>query len=184
MRGLFMAMAISIMVIGSAMGADEMHPDGDSTTAKSIASEGRDVATIVRHFDSAPMAVWRAWTESEQMRRWFGSDPQGTVIAASADVRPGGNYSVTFADGDGTQHTASGKYLEVEPYSRLVFSWHWKSEAGVTSMVTVLLKPDGKGTIMHFQHAGIGYGSSHNFEKGWQDTFDKLERVLVARDSR
>lgn len=180
MRGLFLAMAISVMVIGSTMGGDEVNPGGNATAAKSTASDGREVAMIERHFDSAPMVVWRAWTEPEQMRRWFGSDPAGIVITANADVRLGGSYSVTFADSDGTQHTASGEYLEVQPHARLVFSWHWKSETGVTSVVTVLMKPDGKGTTMHFQHAGIGYGSSHDFEKGWQSTFDKLERTLLT----
>jgi uncharacterized protein YndB with AHSA1/START domain len=169
-----------ILVLGLVMWGDGVNAGDDATLTSSTANASPEVATIVRDFDSAPEVVWRAWTEPAQMRRWYGSDPNGEVTAARADVRVGGSYSVTFVDSDGTRHTASGEYTEVEPYSRLAFSWHWESEPGVASSVTVLLEPNGEGTRMLFQHAGIGYGSSHNFEQGWQSTFDKLERALVT----
>lgn len=137
-----------------------------------------DVATVVRDFDLSPEMIWKAWTEPQYMSRWFGSDPNGHVLKASADPRVGGVFSVTFADSDGTQHTASGEYLEVEPYSRLVFTWHWRSEPGHSSKVTVVLTPREDGVTMRFEHAGIGYGSSHDYEQGWRQTFDKLERAF------
>ena len=153
-------------------------------TSEFVHAEGAGESTptervvVVRQFAATPQEVWAAWTDPAQMSRWFGSDPQGRVLAAAADVRIGGRYAVTFADSDGTEHTASGQYSVVEPHSRLSFSWHWQSEPGVRSSVTITLTPEGTGTRMRFEHAGIGYGSSHDFERGWQSTFDKLERAL------
>jgi uncharacterized protein YndB with AHSA1/START domain len=153
---------------------------GSATMAETPPRETRDgdVATVVRDFDLAPELLWKAWTEPEYMSRWFGSDPNGRVLEAHADARVGGRFSVTFVDSDGTQHTASGEYLEVAPLSRLVFTWQWRSEPGHSSTVSVSLIPKGSGVTMRFEHAGIGYGSSHNYEHGWRQTFDKLERAF------
>lgn len=138
-----------------------------------------DVARVERYFEAPADALWRAWTDPKYMSRWFGSDPNGRVLAARADVRVGGTFSVTFADSDGTEHTASGEYREVAPLSRLVFSWQWRSEPGISSQVTVELVPARAGVTMRFEHAGIGYGSAHDYEYGWRRTFDKLARVLA-----
>ena len=110
--------------------------------------------------------------------RWFGSDPAGKVLAAELDVRPDGRFEVTFRDSSGTEHTCSGVYVDVEPELKLSFSWHWRSEPGIDSFVTVRLTPQGEGTQMQFEHSRLVDGSTHNYAAGWRQTFDKLEKVL------
>jgi uncharacterized protein YndB with AHSA1/START domain len=128
---------------------------------------------------SAPLEqVWRAWTEAEQVRRWFGSDPRGTVRSAELDVRPGGRFAVTFVDGDGLEHTCRGTYLVVEPMQRLAFTWTWDSEPGVETEVRLVLRPARSGTEMSFEHARLSPISAHDYEAGWSRTFDKLEEAL------
>ena len=94
------------------------------------------------------------------------------------DVQPGGSFEITFKDSNGTEHTCSGIYKDVQPYQKLSFSWMWKSEPGVRSFVTVLFAPNGNNTLMKFEHAGVGYASAHNYAKGWEDTFLKLEKIF------
>jgi uncharacterized protein YndB with AHSA1/START domain len=135
---------------------------------------------INRIFNVPPEAVWRAWTEESMVRRWFGSDPEGTVLSAKLDVRTGGRFEVTFADSNGTEHTCGGVYAEAEPASKLSFTWQWGNEPGVETFVTVQLQPESSGTMMRFEHARLFEASMHNYEAGWQQTFDKLERALTA----
>lgn len=135
---------------------------------------------IERYFEAPPEKVWRSWTDPEIVRRWFGSDPAGTVTGAQLDVRPGGNFAVSFVDADGTAHICSGVYATVRAGAGLSFTWRWASEPDHESFVTVRLEPAGPGTRMHFEHARLGAASQHDYTNGWQRTFDKLARVLGA----
>ena len=123
---------------------------------------------IERHFDVLPGKVWRGWTDPEVVRQWFGSDPAGKVLAVQLDVRPGGSFEVSFMDSDGTEHTCSGVYADVQPETKLSFSWRWKSEPGVETFVSVLLERRGTGTQMYFEHAQVGSASLHDHATGWR----------------
>jgi uncharacterized protein YndB with AHSA1/START domain len=122
--------------------------------------------------------VWGAWTEPAVIMKWFGSDPKGEVLSAKMDVRPGGSFEVTFKDSDQTEHTCYGIYNEIEKPGKLTFTWHWKSEPNAESFIVVLLIEEGRSTKMQFEHLNFGSGSKHNYVKGWQSTFSKLEQLL------
>ena len=134
---------------------------------------------IVRRFAAPRAAVWQSWTNPAVVSRWFGSDPAGTVLSAKLDVRPGGSFAVTFVDSDHTAHTCRGVYQTVEPESELSLSWGWVTEPGRESFVTVLLTTEGSSTAMVFTHARLNRDSSHDYERGWQRTFAKLDRLLA-----
>ena len=132
-------------------------------------------------FNTSLENVWEAWTNPVCLMNWFGSDPNGKVLKAEVDVRPGGYFTITFQDADLTEHTCFGMYAEVEALRKLAFSWQWKSEPGVESFITVLLTPGEKFTRMQFEHKNFGSGSKHDYEKGWQSTFLKLEKLLESQ---
>ncbi|HVX51599.1 MAG TPA: SRPBCC domain-containing protein [Chitinophagaceae bacterium] len=136
------------------------------------------IITINKTFTAPAAAIWRAWTEPAMIKQWFGSDANGTVLSAQLNVQPGGNFEISFANADGAQHTCFGIYLLVQPYTKLSFTWTWKSEPGIESLVTVEIEPMGDFTVMHFTHAHVGFASAHNYRQGWADTFYKLERAL------
>jgi len=128
---------------------------------------------------SAPVErVWEAWTDAVLVLKWIGSDPNGRGVSAVLDVRPGGNYKISFENADGAGHTCSGIYKEMDIYHKLAFTWEWESEPGVESFVTVLLTPEEGRTRMHFEHAGVGFESAHNYAEGWTSCFGKLEKML------
>jgi uncharacterized protein YndB with AHSA1/START domain len=133
--------------------------------------------TIETIINSPVEKVWSAWTDPALILHWFGSDPNGVGVSAKLDVRRGGEFQVTFKDADQTEHTCSGVYLDVQVFRKLSFSWMWKSEPGVESLVTVSLTPVGNGTQMQFEHANLGNESKHNYLKGWESTFLKLEKI-------
>jgi uncharacterized protein YndB with AHSA1/START domain len=136
---------------------------------------------ITWHFPNAPEEVWAAWTQPDLVSQWFGSNPDGKVSSAVLDVRPGGRFAVTFLDRDGTEHTASGVYRQVEQPRELRFGWSWKSEPGVETQVTVTLIPESSGTRMEFEHGGHTQASSHDYESGWRSTFAKMQGAIANR---
>jgi len=75
-----------------------------------------------------------------------------------------------------------GVYDEVQEFSKLSFSWEWKSEPGVVSFVTLLLTPENNFTRMHFEHTHVGHASKHAYTHGWRTTFIKLEQVLIQQE--
>lgn len=131
-------------------------------------------------FKSPVEKIWEAWTNPNLIMKWFGSDPKGKGLRAKLDVRLGGYFEITFQDSDLTEHTCSGIYDEVQVLNKLTFSWRWKNEPGDESFVVLSLTPEGKSTRMQFQHKNLSSGSKHDYAKGWQNTFSKLESLLEA----
>ena len=128
--------------------------------------------------DGEPALVWKAWTDPVTVLKWFGSDPKGWGIFANMDVRTGGVYQICFEDSDHTEHTCSGVYQKVEINRLLEFTWTWKSEPGVETIVLILLNLEGNKTRMAFRHSNLGSKSIHNYLQGWKDTFIKLEAII------
>jgi uncharacterized protein YndB with AHSA1/START domain len=133
---------------------------------------------IERRFSQPLEKLWQAWTDPQIVKLWFGSDPNGTVLDAIMDVRVGGSFAVTFANSTGEEYTAQGIYQEVDLHKKLLFTWGWKDQPHIKEMVAVQFQADGDGTLMTFEHLDIDANTSHNYEKGWGTTFDKLEKAL------
>ncbi|HEX9451917.1 MAG TPA: SRPBCC domain-containing protein [Burkholderiales bacterium] len=134
--------------------------------------------SLTRIFPVAPEKVWRAWTEPQALKHWFGPD-EGEVSFAETDVRVGGRFHVIFSTLDGEQHDVSGVYREVLPHSKLVFTWAWKSTPERESLVTLSFRPSGEGTefnMLHEQFFDVAARDRHAF--GWAGSFTKLERFL------
>ena len=142
--------------------------------------ESSNSIRIIRRFVEPPIKLWQAWTDPKLVRLWFGSDPNGVVLQAQMDVRVDGEFEITFANFNGTEHTCYGVYREVRPISKLFFSWSWKKTPNFEEMVSVLLQENQSGTLMTFEHSNIDPNTSHGYEVGWSTTFEKLERALKA----
>ena len=144
-------------------------------------STSNDTITLERLIEAPIEDVWKAWIDPVIILNWFGSDSNGKGLRAELDVRPGGRFEITFMDADRTEHICYGVYAEVQRCSKLSFTWTWKSEPGVESLVTVLLAPINDLTKMVFEHAHVGNASKHNYLVGWQATFAKLEQTLKRK---
>ena len=110
--------------------------------------------TVRQTFPTDVERVFRAWSQPEEMRRWF--SPVGfTTHFAEADVRPGGRYRIGMRPPEGDTVVATGVYREVSPPERLVFTWMWEEgqagHAGET-LVTVEFRPVPGGTEVVLTH--------------------------------
>jgi len=134
--------------------------------------------SLSRRFNSPPEKVWRAWTDPEALKHWFGPDA-GKVALAETDVRVGGRFHVVFSTLDGEQHDVSGAYREVQPDRKLVFTWAWKSTPERVSLVTLTFRPSGTGTEFHMLHEQFfDVAARDRHEYGWTGSLTKLDRYL------
>jgi uncharacterized protein YndB with AHSA1/START domain len=135
--------------------------------------------TIKRRFKASPAKVFAAWTDPEKVKRWMGP---GEVKALSVECEPraGGRYHWVMQAPSGEEHDVSGIYREFIPNEKLVFTWHWKATPERESLVTVLLKPDGDGTLLtltHEQFFDEDARDRHN--SGWSAALDKMEKIFA-----
>ena len=133
-----------------------------------------------RKFPVAPEKVWRAWTDPEAIKRWFGPGGPQKVSLAELDVRVGGRFRIAFGGPEGKEHECAGVYREVVPHRKLVFTWCWpNSTPERVSQVSITLRAAGGGTDLVFLHEQFFDETVRdNHKRGWSDTFIKLESFL------
>jgi uncharacterized protein YndB with AHSA1/START domain len=136
--------------------------------------------TFNRHYPVAPEKVWRAWTDPEAIKRWWGPGDNQPVSVAQLDVRVGGRFRVVFGGPEGRDHDVQGVYREVVPNRKLVFTWTWpNSTPERESLVTIVFKKVAGGTELVFRHEQfIDETVRDNHKQGWSESFVKLERFL------
>jgi uncharacterized protein YndB with AHSA1/START domain len=134
--------------------------------------------SLSRRFNSPPEKLWRAWTDPQALKHWFGPDA-GKVSLAETDVRVDGRFHVVFNTLDGGQHDVSGAYCEVQPNRKLVFTWAWRSTPERESLVTLTFRPSGSGTefsMLHEQFFDVAARDRHEY--GWTGSLAKLASML------
>jgi uncharacterized protein YndB with AHSA1/START domain len=119
-----------------------------------------------------PETVFSFFTDPNKMIRWMGK-------AATLDPRPGGMCRI-----DINGYITRGEYLEVVPYSRVVFTWGWENEGSTPrpgeSTVEISLIPDGQGTRLHLRHLGLSAEERPNHGQGWDQFLPGLIAAAQA----
>jgi uncharacterized protein YndB with AHSA1/START domain len=124
------------------------------------------------HIAARPETVFAFFTDPEKMVRWKGT-------RAHLDARPGGVYSVDM----NPTTRVRGTYLELQPPSRVVFTWGWADDDAHglppgSSTVEVTLTPDGEGTHVRLVHRGLTTVQMREMHRvGW-DLY--LPRLAIA----
>jgi uncharacterized protein YndB with AHSA1/START domain len=135
---------------------------------------------IRRRFNAPPEKVFSAWTDPEKVKRWMGPGDV-KAVSAESDPRKGGRYRWVMKSPDGEDHDVSGVYREVIPNEKLVFTWAWKSTPERESLVTVIIKPDGNGSLMTLQHEQFyDEAARDRHQGGWTNAMEKLDEYLTA----
>ena len=135
---------------------------------------------LERSYPVAPEKVWRAWTDPEAVKKWWGPGPGEPVAAAELDVRVGGRFRIVFGGAKGTDHEVQGTYLEVVPNRKLVFTWTWpRTTPERESQVTIVFKAAGSGTELDFRHEQLfDEKVRDDHKRGWSGSLEKLGEYL------
>ena len=135
---------------------------------------------LSRHYPVDAQKLWRAWTDPEAVKKWWGPGPGHSVSLAQLDVRVGGHFRIVFGGAEGRDHECAGVYREVVPNRRLVFTWTWpNSTPERESLVTIVFRAAANGTELDFVHEQLfDEQVRDDHKRGWSGSLDKLERFL------
>ncbi len=141
---------------------------------------------VTRTFDAPARMVFEAWTKPELLQRWWvpKSIPV-SMISCEMDVRIGGGYRFVFVvDGDTSKPMAFfGKYLEVTPPSRLVWTNDEAGDSGAVTTVTFEEKA-GKTLVIMSElfpsKEALDAELASGAKGGMSETFEQLDEVLVS----
>jgi len=167
-----------------------MDATADSTTpakgeTKVARTSDREIV-ISRVFDGPARLVYEAWTTPELLKLWWAPKSTGLVLAScTADVRPGGSYRFEYARDGEMVMAFFGRYLEVVPPARLVWT---NEESPDGSMTTLTFEERGETTLLTLREA---YPSKEALDEimagtdgGMEETLDQLEALLAERAAR
>ena len=139
---------------------------------------------IVRLFKASRERLFAAWTDPKLFAAWFG--PPGVVLeSCELDARVGGAWRL-LGTSNGVPRAVSGKYIEVKPPERLVFTWAWHEDGTFAkpreheTEVRLVFKSVGDRTEMTLTHGPFRDRTGvDNHDRGWTGSFGKLDALLA-----
>ena len=137
---------------------------------------------VTRTFNGPARTVFEAWIKPELFMRWWAPKSTGVpLLSCEMDVRVGGRYRVEFGHDASESMAFIGKYIEVVPYSRLVWTNEESDDGAVT---TVTFEEKGGKTLLVLHEL---YPSKEaldeaiaGMEGGMPEQFEQLDELLVA----
>lgn len=154
---------------------------------------------ISRVFDAPRDLVWKAFTDPEHMKQWWG--PKGvTIVKSDMDLRPGGRYLYAMRTSDGTVMWGKMVYREIRPQSQIVFVNSFSDEAGgvtrhpmgptwpLEMLSTFSFEEEGGKTRFTVEWSPLNateeeratFASGHgSMNQGWTGTLDQLTAYLA-----
>jgi uncharacterized protein YndB with AHSA1/START domain len=137
---------------------------------------------VTRTFNGPARIVFEAWTKPELLKRWWAPKSSGmSLISCVADVRVGGRYRFEFGHEASKTMAFFGKYIEVTPHSRLVWT-NEESDDGVVTTVTFEEKGGKTLLVMHELHPSKEAldDAIAGTAGGMTETFAQLDELLVT----
>jgi uncharacterized protein YndB with AHSA1/START domain len=159
---------------GEAMGKGRMTLERTSDTE----------IVIKRTFRAPARLVFDAWTKPEHVKRWWAPASRGvTMVQCDADVRPGGAYRYVMGR-ESERIGFSGKYLEIDRPTRLVYTQCFDPFPGADAMVTVTFEErDGVTTLVAREvyptKEALDSAIEAGMEDGARETLDQLDELLA-----
>src|SRR5271163_3002462 len=162
--------------------------EGEPTSMKNrttVERKSECELVVTRTFNGPARIVFEAWTKPELLKRWWAPKSFGmSFLSCETDVRTGGRYRFVFGHAASKQPMAFfGRYIEVTPHSRLVWTNDEGGEGGAVTTVTFEDRGDETLVVMHDLYPSkealddaIASGSTG----GAAETFEQLDELLVT----
>ncbi len=133
-----------------------------------------------RTFQAPAEAVFEAWTSEEVLRRWFHAEHDWETTEAEVDLRVGGDVRVVMRNPhEDVEHGGGGSYTEVDPPTRLAFTWIWDDFPDRETLIELDFSEREGITTVSFSHSGLWDEEAvRSHTGGWTRCFDNLERAL------
>ena len=146
---------------------------------------------ITRIFDAPRELVWAAWTQAEQLAKWF--MPHGfTIPQCEVDLREGGRLHMVVRGPDGMEMANDGAFEQIDPPERLVLTTSAFEGPDGQPMLearnTITFADRGAKTEVSL-HAVVTRATPEmaaplaGMEEGWLQSLDKLDALLAGREA-
>ena len=136
---------------------------------------------VTRKIDGPARLVFAAWTHPELFKKWWvPKSLPATLVTCEMDVRTGGKYRLVF-DFGGQTAEFFGKYLEVTPFSRLVWTNEEGGEAAASITTVTFEERDGRTLLtMRDLHPTKESLDASGATDSAPETFDQLEALVAT----
>ena len=143
---------------------------------------------VTRTFDAPARLVFEAWSKPELFKKWWVPRSMGmTLRSCELEVRTGGKYRLVFGDDPVNTVAFFGKYLEVVPNKRIVWTNEESGDAAASITTVTLEERDGKTLLVMSElyptkealdAAGTGA------QEATYETFGQLDELLAELSAR
>jgi len=139
---------------------------------------------VTRTVNGPARIVFEAFTRPELFKQWWVPKSFGlSLLSCELDVRVGGTYRLVFSHDGSEPMVFFGRYIEVTPYSRLVWTNDEGDEGGAVTTATFEEKGGKTLLVLHDLYpskealdAAIASGST----SGFSETFEQLDELLIT----
>jgi uncharacterized protein YndB with AHSA1/START domain len=135
---------------------------------------------VTRTFNAPARIVFEAWTKPELFKRWWVPKSIGvSLLSCELDVRTGGKYRLVFAN-DPAPMEFFGRYIEVTPPSRIVWTNDEGDEGGPVTTVTFEEKAGQTLLVMHDLYPSKEALDASGSTDAMPEALDQLDELLVT----
>jgi uncharacterized protein YndB with AHSA1/START domain len=164
------------------MGAERESESTPMNSRTTVERKSERELVVTRTFNGPARIVFEAWTTPELLKRWWAPKSSGMILlSCEADVRAGGSYRFEFGHGESKTMAFFGRYIEVIPNARLV----WTNEESDEGAVTTLTFEEKAGKTLLVLHER--YPSKEALDAaiagmadGMPESFAQLDELLVT----
>jgi|SRR5919108_3402652 uncharacterized protein YndB with AHSA1/START domain len=138
--------------------------------------------TLTRSFKAPRARVFQAWTNPDELKKWWQLGHGWKLNIVEVDLKVGGKFRIglTSSSSDAT-HEVTGVFREVLPPERLVYTWttNDSESKGDHSLVTVDFRDKGASTEVALRHERLAEKQTRqNTYDGWLIVLDGLARLM------
>jgi uncharacterized protein YndB with AHSA1/START domain len=142
---------------------------------------------VTRTFNGPARIIFEAWTKPELFKRWWVPKSTGvSLLSCEMDVRVGGKYRLVFGNDASKPMEFFGRYIEVTPSSRLVWTNDEGGDGGAVTTVTFEEKGGKTLLVMHDLYPSkeaLDGAITSGTESGMLEALEQLDELLVTLDA-
>ena len=159
----------------------EIEPTSTKSPTTAERKSDREVV-VTRTINGPARIVFEAFTKAELLKRWWVPKSMGlTLLSCEVDARVGGSYRLVFGHENAIVFEAFGRYLEVTPHSRLVWTNEEGGDGGAVTTVTFEDKGGKTLLVLHDLYPSKeALDANSGSMAGMGETLDQLDELVVS----
>ena len=142
------------------------------------AESSSETLRIKRVIPATKERLFQAWTQQEQLKRWWTIGEGWKAEFAEIDLRVGGKFKIGNRPRNGEHVLLTGEFLKIEPPDRLVYSWQFGITNPVQSIITVEFKEVGDKTEVSITHEHSPKEMGPGAVAGWESILEGLSSYV------